>query len=137
MKKTFRSIASGQKSSWQPEAHPSSLTQWYLSVYDVPIEDFGAEDLCRAVRQELFIADLLPVAVFALEEDLFFGYMDDGELLKALSKLPVCYWEGDIFSAKKLLSILAEGKWRLTAERDVIESANALMGILFGVVGSL
>lgn len=137
MKKTFRSIARDQSSTWQPEAHPSSLTQWYLSVYDVPIEDLEAEDLCRAIRQELFISDLLPVAVSALKEDLFFGYMDDGELLRALSKLSADYWVENVFLAKKMLSILVEGSKRLTADPEVAESANALMEVLIGVVDSL
>ncbi|MGY2337644.1 contact-dependent growth inhibition system immunity protein [Pseudomonas sp. SDO5532_S415] len=135
MKKTFRSIATSQNSSWQPEVIPSPLTQWYRSVCDVPIDELSAENLCRAVRQELFIFELLPVAIAALQKDLFFGYIDDGELLKALSKLPVCYWKEDLFLTKKMLSLLSKDRWRLNLESDVADSADVLADVLDGVVG--
>lgn len=134
MKKTFRSIATNLNSSWQPEADPSSLTQWYLSVCDVPLEDLGVEDLCRAVRQDLFISDLLPVAVSTLKKDLLSGYIDDGELLAAVARLSPLYWIGNVFLAKKMLSILVENNEALAAEPDAVESANILKGKLLDII---
>ncbi|MCP1517056.1 hypothetical protein J2Y74_001366 [Pseudomonas migulae] len=134
MKKTFRSVAKENNSSWQPEAEMSSLTQWYLSIRDIPLEDLQMEDLCRAVRQELFISDLLPIVVSTLEKDLLSGFIDDGELLEAVSRLSPHYWSGNIILAKKMMSLLLEGEDDLAVDPNAVKSASVLKGKLLDII---
>ncbi|AOR59405.1 hypothetical protein GMW39_10765 [Pectobacterium parmentieri] len=63
----------------------SSLELWFDRVLDVPIEKLTVEDLCRAIRQELFIEQLIPRVLDVLNEDPLAGEYYDGELIAALS----------------------------------------------------
>lgn len=47
----------------------SSLEQWFERVIDIPIEELSVEDLCRAIRQGLFIDQLMPRVLQVLEEE--------------------------------------------------------------------
>ncbi|WP_146039811.1 MULTISPECIES: contact-dependent growth inhibition system immunity protein [unclassified Pseudomonas] len=135
MKKTFRSIAAGLNSTWQPEADPSSLTRWYLSVCDIPIAGLQVEDLCRAVRQELFLSELLPFVVDVLDKDLLSGFIDDGELLAAVTRLSSSYWSNDVLLAQKMRSILVKNGDSLVNEPDAVKSASILESKLISVMG--
>ncbi|MDR1423472.1 MAG: hypothetical protein LBI92_02530 [Azoarcus sp.] len=87
--------------------NPSSLTDWYLSVRDIPFDQLSVEDLCRAVRQDLFVEKLLPVIVDHLEQDVFMGYMYDGEMLSALVGMNVGFWRRNCDFAHRILNILS------------------------------
>lgn len=50
--------------AWSPEDPMSSLSEWYLSVRDTDFDNLEVGDVCRALRQDLFIADLLTIATF-------------------------------------------------------------------------
>ncbi|WP_415260030.1 contact-dependent growth inhibition system immunity protein [Pseudomonas chlororaphis] len=126
MRKTFRSISAGMDSKWQPESEPSSLTQWYLSVRDIPIEKLGLEDLCRALRQDLFSLELLPIAIDILSKNLFSGFFDDGELLALINDLPSIYWFDNKFLAQRLLSVLVDGEHLLGEEPETLLVAKGL-----------
>ncbi|CAI8909304.1 YopR family type III secretion system gatekeeper subunit [Pseudomonas chlororaphis] len=126
MKKTFRSIAAAMGSKWEPEREPSSLTQWYLSALDIPIEELGLEDLCRALRQDLFSLELLPIAVDVLSKDLLSGFFDDGELLALINDLPLIYWSDNELLAQKLLSVLVNGEYLLSEEPETLLVAKGL-----------
>ncbi|MEI7411770.1 contact-dependent growth inhibition system immunity protein [Pectobacterium aroidearum] len=65
----------------------SSLELWFESIIDIPIEKLAVEDLCRAIRQELFIEQLMPRVLDVLDDDPLAGEYYDGELIAALSRI--------------------------------------------------
>jgi hypothetical protein len=73
-------------------AAESRLEVWYESVRDVPIDKFGAEDLCRAIRQDLFLEHVLPSALTLLEREPLAGALFDGELASCISRIPPAFW---------------------------------------------
>ena len=78
-----------------PEYQPgdSALEEWYESIRDTPIEEFEDDDLCRAVRQQIFLSFLLPIAVSRLKNDPTIGGIYDGELLVSFRSLPPSFWK--------------------------------------------
>lgn len=126
MRKTFRSIAASMGSKWEPESEPSSLTLWYLSVRDIPIEELGLEDLCRALRQDLFSLELLPIAIDVLSKDPLSGFFDDGELLVLINDLPSSYWSGNELLVRRLLSVLVNSEHLLSEEPEILLVAKEL-----------
>ncbi|WP_459614199.1 contact-dependent growth inhibition system immunity protein [Dickeya oryzae] len=65
----------------------SSLDMWFESVLDVPIDSLALKDLCRAIRQKVYVNQLIPRALSVLIEDPLAGEYYDGELIAALSTL--------------------------------------------------
>ncbi|MGY1446349.1 contact-dependent growth inhibition system immunity protein [Pseudomonas chlororaphis] len=126
MRKTFRSIAASMGSKWEPESEPSSLTLWYLSVRDIPIEELGLEDICRALRQDLFSLELLPIAIDVLSKDPLSGFFDDGELLVLINGLPSSYWSGNELLVRKLLSVFVNSEPLLSEEPEILLVAKEL-----------
>jgi hypothetical protein len=102
---TFHDLERRTSSTWKAEDHPSSLTDWYISIRDTPLDTLSVEDLCRAVRQEIFV--VLPFAVALLEQDVLTGYKYDGELIAALAGLNEKYWRKEssvTYAIKHVLS---------------------------------
>ncbi|EMB0787229.1 hypothetical protein U7S69_004797, partial [Escherichia coli] len=65
---TFRNLIG--KINLKPDSvQKSSLEQWFERVIDIPIEELSVEDICRAIRQDLFIDQLMPRVLQILEED--------------------------------------------------------------------
>lgn len=90
---------------YEPEKYPSSLSDWYVSVRDVSLELLDVGDVCRAVRQGVFVSDLLPVAICFLEEDVLAGDFYDGELLAALALLQDVFWKDHMFELGRIVKI--------------------------------
>ncbi|WP_213879601.1 contact-dependent growth inhibition system immunity protein [Pseudomonas sp. dw_358] len=105
---TFRELEVAQGSNWQPEANPSSLTQWYSTVRDVPLCALDVGDVCRALRQELYVLEVLPRAVSLLTDDALAGDRYDGELIAALATLQAKYWRDNAELARKAAYALSE-----------------------------
>ena len=82
MSPTFRQLCPHQ--DVQSES-ASSLELWYERIQDTPIDVLPIGDLCRACRQDLFPAQVLPVAIARLMEDPTAGNLYDGELAVAVS----------------------------------------------------
>jgi hypothetical protein len=70
----------------------SSLERWYDEVRTTPFDQFSDGDLSRAVRQELYLEQLLPFAIARLQEDPLAGDLYDGELMKAVSEVRDSFW---------------------------------------------
>lgn len=70
----------------------SALEQWYKSVRDLPIASLSVDDLCRAIRQELYLAHVLPVALHKLRDDSCSGALWDGELASVIANVPEQFW---------------------------------------------
>jgi hypothetical protein len=87
----FRDLEKGTPIGWLSEDKTSSLTEWYLSVRDIHLSRLGVGDICRAIRQDLFVREILPVAIALLHDDVLAGERYDGELLAALSGLSQKY----------------------------------------------
>lgn len=67
------------------ETGASPLSSWYGQIRERPICELDVGDICRAVRQRLFLTQILPIAFQFLREDLRAGDTYDGQLLAALA----------------------------------------------------
>ncbi|NUY42163.1 MULTISPECIES: contact-dependent growth inhibition system immunity protein [Pantoea] len=56
---TFRKLI-GNINLTKELSQKSSLELWFEGVIDTPIEELTVEDICRAIRQEICIAQLMP-----------------------------------------------------------------------------
>ncbi|MCL6326972.1 contact-dependent growth inhibition system immunity protein [Pectobacterium polaris] len=83
---TFRKLVGNINMTKEPHQQ-SSLDLWFERVIDIPLENLAVEDLCRAIRQELFIEQLIPRVLEVLNEDPLAGEYYDGELIAALSMI--------------------------------------------------
>lgn len=83
---TFRKLIGNSTVTKDPEQQ-SPLELWFERIIDVPIEQLPVEDLCRAIRQELFIDQLMPRVLEVLTEEPLAGEYYDGELIAALSTI--------------------------------------------------
>ncbi|MFZ4833466.1 contact-dependent growth inhibition system immunity protein [Rouxiella sp. Mn2063] len=83
---TFRELMGNKKSATEL-SQQSPLELWFESVLDVPIDSLAIGDLCKAVRQEVFIEHLIPNVLNVLTEDPLAGEYYDGELITALSTI--------------------------------------------------
>lgn len=83
---TFRKLIGNINVAKDP-SQQSPLELWFERVIDVPIKELAVEDLCRAIRQELCIDQLMPRVLEVLTEDPLAGEYYDGELIAALSMI--------------------------------------------------
>ncbi|WP_206003287.1 contact-dependent growth inhibition system immunity protein, partial [Pseudomonas viridiflava] len=60
---TFRELEKLTQIGWLPEDSPSSLIEWYFLVCDTPLDHLSIGNVCRAIKQNLFVNELLPFAV--------------------------------------------------------------------------
>lgn len=134
MGKTFRSICTELYGPLQPEQEPSALGMWFDSVCDVPIEELEIEDLCRAVRQDICISHLLPIAISELDKDVLVGFMIDAELLSGVRGLPLKYWRIDPLLAQKMLAILIREKELIASDPDAVGFSGVLEANLRAVL---
>lgn len=89
-KVSFRHLDGGH-----PMEGTSALEEWYRSVRDVPIDDLDLDDVCVAVRQQLHLRHVVPVALRYLQNDPLSGEQFDGELALAVAGLPSRYWQSE------------------------------------------
>ena len=87
---------------------PSSLTDWYVSVRETPIDQLSVGDICRALRQRVFLNEVFPVAVSMLNEDALAGDRYDGELVYALSDIFKSGWESRVDYSDKIIHALVD-----------------------------
>lgn len=81
---TFRNLI-GKFEVTKDHEQQSSLEQWFEQVIDIPLNELSVEDLCRAIRQELYIDKLMPRVWEVMKDDPLAGEYYDGELIAALS----------------------------------------------------
>lgn len=126
---TFRDLEKESPIDWISEDNPSSLTEWYLSVRDTPIDLLGLGDVCRALRQNLFVSEVLPVAVALLSDDVLAGDRYDGELIVALAGLDAEYWKENKGAANLTVCALDEVK-DLSQDAELLKDVSTLMSVL-------
>lgn len=83
---TFRKLI-GNINLTKELSQQSPLELWFERVIDIPIEELAVEDLCRAIRQDLCVDQLMPRVLGVLTEDPLAGEYYDGELIAALSTI--------------------------------------------------
>ncbi|EMO7189613.1 hypothetical protein RI834_004546 [Pluralibacter gergoviae] len=81
---TFRKLI-GKFDVTKVHEQQSPLVQWFEQVIDTPLNELSVEDLCRAIRQELYIDQLMPRVLDVMQNDPLAGEYYDGELIAALS----------------------------------------------------
>lgn len=66
--------------SWESWVNEGSLPAWYREVYDTPFGLFTDFDLCRSLRQRLYLNEVIPVAITRCLEDPAAGDHVDADL---------------------------------------------------------
>lgn len=83
---TFRDLLLINHSNYEANNH-SSLDEWFSDILDVPLENLSVGDLARAIRQDLFLAEMLQKAEIILKQDPLAGEDYDGQLISSIATL--------------------------------------------------
>lgn len=83
---TFRELLLISNSNYELNEN-SSLDEWFSSIIDIPLDELEVGDVARAIRQDLFLADVLPKAETILKQDPLAGEDYDGQLISSISSL--------------------------------------------------
>lgn len=83
---TFRSLLLINNSNYESN-NRSSLDEWFSSILDVPIDELEVGDVARAIRQDIFLAEVLPKAEVILRKDPLAGEDYDGQLISSIASL--------------------------------------------------
>lgn len=102
---TFRKLI-GNINKTQGAGQQSPLEQWFERVIDIPLEEMSVEDLCRAIRQEICIDQLMPRILDILTEDPLAGEYYDGELISALATVNMINLKDHIDSFQKAKALI-------------------------------
>lgn len=97
-----------------------------MSVRDIPIKELAVGDVCRALRQDLFVRYVLPVSVVLLSDDILAGDRYDGELIVALAGLNEAYWRESAGVAIQIRELL-DGLKGLSSDRELLKDASGLI----------
>ena len=118
-----------QENSIPPLAPPSEdefpLQHWYRSVYHVPIESLSAGDICKACRQGVHSAQIVPMAIRLLKRSILEGEMFDGELLSSLKSISEKFWVEHSDLVVDLTKVVMENITEVTG--DLLDDANQLL----------
>lgn len=82
------------------ENDSSSLDVWFSDVVDTPFDALSAADIARAIRQGVFLPDMLPLAKELLRDDPLVGDYYDGEIIAAIASLSYSQLK-DVFALLK------------------------------------
>jgi hypothetical protein len=102
---TFRKLI-GNINKTKGTDQQSPLEKWFERVIDIPLEELSVEDLCRAIRQEICIDQLMPRALEILTEDPLAGEYYDGELISALATVKMMNLKDHIASFQKAKALI-------------------------------
>lgn len=83
---TFRELLLINKIDYKKKNH-SSLDDWFSGVLDISLDKLDVGDLARAIRQGLFLAEVLPRAEVILRQDPLAGEDYDGQLISSIASL--------------------------------------------------
>lgn len=119
--------------AWSPEDPMSSLSEWYLSVRDTDFDNLEVGDVCRALRQDLFIADLLTIATRFLSEDVLTGDRYDGELISALADIKADYCVVNVQAARDTIDALVRVS-DVTEDVDCLSDTSRLIKTIKAII---
>lgn len=106
---------------WTEEKKEDSLSNWYTHVRKKAISELTVEDICRFVRQNLYVSYILPYALEALQKDPTAGELYNGELLRAVSKVSNEFWVTHKELSEKCCEIITEAKQELNSHLIITE----------------
>ncbi len=91
---TFRILAA-RDGITLPDPLPQDwpLEKWFAAMFDVPIEDFSVFNLARSCRQNMYVDEVMPYCLTALDTNPLAGELYNGELLVAVITLCTDYWK--------------------------------------------
>ncbi|WP_434605122.1 contact-dependent growth inhibition system immunity protein [Pseudomonas sp. R1-7] len=127
----FRELERKKNLDWLPEEDPSALTEWYLSVRDIPLTKLGVGDICRSLRQNLFVCDVLPVAVEMLSSDVLAGERYDGELISAIAGLNVSFFKENSSAVRQIVEATHK-VIEVTNDAELLKDSFSLINALKG-----
>ncbi|MHB2138636.1 contact-dependent growth inhibition system immunity protein [Pseudomonas monsensis] len=130
---TFREVEKKYSVAWSPEDPMSSLSEWYLSVRDTDFDNLEVGDVCRALRQDLFIADLLTIATRFLSEDVLTGDRYDGGLISALADIKADYWVVNVQAARDTIDALVRVS-DVTEDVDCLSDTSRLIKTIKAII---
>jgi hypothetical protein len=103
------------------------LEAWYRSVRDLPLDELTTEDLSRALRQNIHLDHIVPLALKILGAEPLAGEMYDGELLVSLKAVPPRYWSRHEDERRSLRSSIEAALRMEEATEDVRTDARELL----------
>ncbi|MWJ31912.1 MULTISPECIES: contact-dependent growth inhibition system immunity protein [Saccharibacillus] len=106
---------------WTEEKKEDSLSNWYTHVRKKAISELTVEDICRFVRQNLYVSYILPYALEALQKDPTAGELYNGELLRAVSKVSNEFWVTHKELSENCCKIIIEAKQELNSHVIITE----------------
>lgn len=84
----------------------SSLDEWFSSILDVPIDELEVGDVARAIRQDVFLTEVLPKAEDILRKDPLAGEDYDGQLISSIATLNYDEVKSALPSLKRISALL-------------------------------
>lgn len=102
---TFRDLLLINHSNYEAN-NRSSLDEWFSDILDVPLENLSVGDLARAIRQDLFLAEILPKAEIILKQDPLAGEDYDGQLISSIATLTTYEIKEILPSLRKIADFL-------------------------------
>lgn len=83
---TFRELLLINNSNYEPNDR-SPLDEWFKDILDIHLEELEVGDVARAIRQDLFLAEILPKDEIILRQDPLAGEDYDGQLISSIASL--------------------------------------------------
>jgi len=103
------------------------LPAWYRTVRELPLDELGVEDICKACRQNIHLEHVVPLALQLLETEPLSGALYDGELLVSLKSIPPDYWSKHEDERLLLKSLIESVRGCGTITADVRQDAEELL----------
>ena len=103
----------------------SPLQRWYIEAREKKISELSISDLCRAVRQNIYIQHVMPQVILQLEENLSAGELYEGELITALQNNHEIDWDNIPNEKAKLITLLENAQ--NTADSEHKEAIGSLL----------
>jgi len=100
-----------------------SLNDWLREFQELSPEEWTVGDVCRAIRQQISLAAVLPVARQVLSANALEGDSYDGELLVALGSISSMIRQVDSDFAEWLRRFVATVK---TEDTDVLDAISLI-----------
>ncbi len=94
--------------TWESLVNQGSLPAWHREVYDTPFGQFTDFDLCRSLRQTLYLNEVIPVAITRCLEDPAAGDHVDADLAVHIIEHGSEFLQSHPDELKRFLSVIPE-----------------------------
>jgi len=124
---TFKKVEEHENISYFKD-RSSPLSDWYEEIREVNFSDFSDEDLCKCVRQNLYLKYLLPFIIRKLNENPLAGEIFDGELIASLRNVDKEFWKTMKDEKEKICEIIRKNSIDLDEDiaDDLMDLKNKL-----------